>query len=120
MMTRRVSTPVRCCVVRLVFASFGPFAFSYFLDNGQDGPYMLAPGPISKENWVEGPTAFRAGGDMVVLFDAYTRNRYEGVKSRDLKIWTPLTGQLEMPPGARHGTVFAMPEKVLKGLLAKK
>ena len=84
------------------------------------GPYMLAPGPISKENWVEGPTAFRAGGDMVVLFDAYTRHRYEGVRSRDLETWTPLTGQLEMPPGARHGTVFAVPEKVLKGLLAKK
>jgi hypothetical protein len=84
------------------------------------GPYMLAPGPISKENWVEGPTAFRAGGDMVVLFDAYTRNRYEGVRSRDLETWTPLTGQLEMPPGARHGTVFAVQEKILKSLLAQK
>jgi len=56
---------------------------------------------------------------MVVLFDAYTRNRYEGVKSRDLKTWTSLTDQLQMPPGARHGTVFAVPEKILKGLLAK-
>jgi len=84
------------------------------------GPYSLAPGPISKENWVEGPTAFRSGGDMIVLFDAYTRNRYEGVTSRDLKTWTPLAGEIQMPQGARHGTVFGVPEKILKGLLARK
>jgi len=84
------------------------------------GPYTLAPEPISKENWVEGPTAFRAGGDMIVLFDAYTRNRFEGVRSRDLKAWAPLAGEIQMPPGARHGTVFAVPDKILKGLLGKK
>jgi hypothetical protein len=84
------------------------------------GPYTLAPGPISTENWVEGPTAFRAGGDLVVLFDAYTRNRFEGVMSRDLKAWAPLAGEIQMPPGARHGTVFAVPDRILKGLLAKK
>ena len=52
------------------------------------GPYILGAEPISKENWVEGPTAFRAGQEMIVLFDAYRRKRYEGVKSRDLKTWT--------------------------------
>ena len=82
------------------------------------GPYVLAPDPVSKVNWVEGPTAFRAGQDMVVLFDAYTRKRYEGVRSRDLKTWTALGAELEMPPGARHGTVFAVPGKILRGLLA--
>jgi hypothetical protein len=82
------------------------------------GPYVLAPGVISKENWVEGPTAFRAGSELLVLYDAYTRHRYEGVKSRDLKEWTDVTGELQMPAGARHGTVFAVTEKVLKGLLA--
>ncbi len=82
------------------------------------GPYVLAPAPISKENWVEGPTAFRAGQDMFVLFDAYTRKRYEGVKSRDLETWTALGAELRMPPGARHGTVLAVPEKILRGLLA--
>ena len=82
------------------------------------GPYVVGSKPISKENWVEGPTAFRAGQDLVVLFDAYTRKRYEGVRSRDLKTWTALGAELETPPGARHGTVFAVPEKTLKTLLA--
>jgi hypothetical protein len=82
------------------------------------GPFVIQPAPVSKENWVEGPTAFRAGADMIVLFDAYTRKRYEGVRSRDLATWTALGAELEMPQGARHGTVFAVPEKILKGLLA--
>jgi hypothetical protein len=81
---------------------------------------VLAPEPISKENWVEGPTAFRAGRDMFVLFDAYTRKRFEGARSRDLKTWASLGAEIQMPPGARHGTVFAVPEKILKGLLAAK
>ena len=55
-----------------------------------------------------------------MLFDAYTRKRYEGVRSRDLKTWTALGAELEMPPGARHGTVLAVPEKILRGLLAAK
>ena len=59
-----------------------------------------------------------AGQDLFVLFDAYTRKRYEGVKSRDLKTWSGLGAELQMPPGARHGTVFAVPEKILRGLLA--
>jgi len=83
------------------------------------GPYVIQPAPVSKENWVEGPTAFRAGADMVVLFDAYTRKRYEGVRSRDVATWTALGSELEMPPGARHGTVFAVSEKILKRLLAR-
>jgi hypothetical protein len=82
------------------------------------GPYVIQPAPVSKENWVEGPTAFRAGQETIVLFDAYRRKQYEGVKSRDLKTWTGLGAELQMPPGARHGTVFAVPEKILKGLLA--
>jgi hypothetical protein len=82
------------------------------------GPYALWPEPISKDNWVEGPTAFRSGQETFVLFDAYRRKQYEGVKSRDLKTWTALGAELQMPPGARHGTVLAVPEKILRGLLA--
>jgi len=82
------------------------------------GPYVVGREVISKENWVEGPTAFRAGLDLFVLYDAYTRKRYEGVRSRDLKTWTALGAELEMPPGARHGSVLAVPERILKGLLA--
>jgi hypothetical protein len=82
------------------------------------GPYGPPSDPISVENWVEGPTAFRAGDHVLVLFDAYTRKRFEGVKTSDFKTWEPVTDTLVMPPGVRHGTVFAVPDAVLNKLLA--
>jgi hypothetical protein len=81
------------------------------------GPYGPPSPPISVENWVEGPTAFRAGSQVFVLFDAYTRKRFEGLKSSDLKTWEPITDRLVMPPGARHGTVSPVPDSVLNKLL---
>ena len=34
------------------------------------------------------------------------------------KKWEPITDRLVMPPGARHGTVFAVTEAVLQKLLS--
>jgi len=77
------------------------------------GPYGPPSAPISVENWVEGPTAFKAGPSVFVLFDAYTRHRYEGLRSDDgLKSWVPITDALRMPADARHGTVFSVPDAV--------
>jgi hypothetical protein len=81
------------------------------------GPYGPASKPISLENWVEGPTAFRVGDEVFVLFDAYTRKRFEGLRSKDLVRWASITDRLVMPAGVRHGTVFAVPEVVLRKLL---
>lgn len=84
------------------------------------GPYAPPSDAISVENWVEGPTAFRVGRHVFVLFDAYTRKRFEGLRSSDLKTWEPITDRLVMPAGARHGTVFPVPDTVLNNLLARK
>lgn len=81
------------------------------------GPYRIEPDPLSPD-WVEGPTALRVGRDLFLYFDAYTRRRFEGVKSRDLRAWTPITDDLRMPDGARHGTAFAVSDKVMRRLAA--
>ncbi len=82
------------------------------------GPYVLWPDAISAD-WVEGPTALRIDKDLYVYVDAYRRERFEGVKSRDLKTWVPITDALKMPPGARHGSILSVPEKIAEGLLSK-
>jgi len=53
-----------------------------------------------------------------VYYDAYRRRRYEAVRSKDLKSWESITDNLELPCRFRHGTVFAVPPVILKGLLA--
>jgi beta-galactosidase len=49
----------------------------------------------------------------VVYFDCYTRGRYGAVRSKDLKTWEDVSGQLSMPEGARHGSVLEVEEKVI-------
>jgi beta-xylosidase len=80
------------------------------------GPYSPASPPFTTD-WVEGPTAIKIGDTWFVYFDAYTRHRYEGVKSKDLHTWENITDSLSFPPGTKHGTVFQVSEDVLDGLL---
>jgi len=79
------------------------------------GPWGCAAPPISPD-WVEGPTAIRIGGEWFLYFDAYTRDRYEGMKSGDLKTWIPITDSLSFPQSIRHGTVFAVPREMVEDL----
>jgi len=81
------------------------------------GPWNVPTTPISPRNWVEGPSVVQIDGDWLVYFDAYTRHRYEAVRSRDLTTWTDITEHISFPKGARHGTVFEVSRKVLDGLL---
>lgn len=80
------------------------------------GPYGPSSKPFTPD-WVEGPTALRIGDEWFVYYDAYTRGRYEGAKSRDLVHWEPITQRLSFPKGARHGTVFAVDKEILDNLL---
>lgn len=81
------------------------------------GPFGAASPPFT-ESWVEGATALQVGDWWYVYFDAYTRQRYEGSRTRDFKNWEPLTDALKLPEGTRHGTAFRVPEKVVTALRA--
>ena len=89
--------------------------------NKAEGPYSSASEPFSPD-WVEGPTAIKIGDYWYVYYDAYTRHRYEGARSKDLKTWEPITDMLEFPKGivVRHGTIFAVPQEILSTLLKTK
>ncbi len=84
-----------------------------------EGPYSPAL-PAFSPDWVEGPTALKIGGSWYVYYDAYTRHRYEGVRSNDLETWETITEMLQFPDGARHGTVFPVSPEILNGLLEEK
>lgn len=69
------------------------------------GNYSPPTEPIMG-NWVEGPTAIRAGNEWVVYFDRYRENKMGAVTSTDLKTWTDISDQLSFPADTRHGTIF--------------
>ena len=80
------------------------------------GPWGKSSKPISPD-WVEGPALLKVGEEWLLYYDAYTRHRYEGLKTRDFETWTPISEKLIMPEGIRHGTPFPVSHEVLAGLL---
>jgi beta-xylosidase len=80
-----------------------------------EGPFTDIAPPFTRD-WVEGPTAIRIGKDYVVYFDCYRDHHYGAVRSRDMNTWEDITALISFPAGARHGTVLAVPEKVVARL----
>jgi hypothetical protein len=72
--------------------------------------------PPFSPDWVEGPTAMKIGDYWYVYYDAYRRHKYEGARSRDLNKWEPITEKLSFPDGARHGTIFTVPDEIIAEL----
>lgn len=80
------------------------------------GPWSKSSASITP-NWVEGPAVLKVGDQWLLYYDAYTRGRYEGLRTTDLEHWAPMDHELVMPEGMRHGTPFGVSEEVLQGLL---
>ena len=70
--------------------------------------YSEPSASITGEYWAEGPTAIKWKGQWIVYFDKYREHTYGAVVSRDLKKWKDISGQLDFPPAARHGTIFTI------------
>lgn len=86
--------------------------------SGAAGPYQVEKEPVNPPgSWVEGPSALKVGDEVILYFDAYTKHHYGALKSKDLKSWTDVTGQLVMPEGIRHGTAFEVSETIVKELM---
>jgi beta-xylosidase len=81
-----------------------------------DGPFSEPSAPITGAYWAEGPTPIRIGDAWYVYFDMYTSHRFGVVRSRDLVHWEDISGQLHMPPGIRHGSVFRVPRELADAL----
>lgn len=81
-----------------------------------EGPYGPAGDPIG-QSWVEGPAVIRIGSERLVYYDMYFRNRYGAMRSRDGVKWDDISGELQMPAGARHGCVVGISRDVLDTIL---
>ena len=80
------------------------------------GPWENVSAPFTSQ-FTEGPCALKIGDDWLVYFDAYRRNIYGAVKTRDFKTFTDVTGEVSFPAGHKHGTAIKVPNEILNGLL---
>jgi hypothetical protein len=87
-----------------------------------EGPYTDFSAPFTPTDlWVEGPTAIKIGDVVLVYFDAYMKQYYGAMRSRDLKNWEDVTGKMSFPfentpERMRHGTVIAVPAAIVARL----
>jgi hypothetical protein len=82
-----------------------------------DGPWGTVSDPITP-NWCEGPTAVKIEDKYILYFDKYTAGAFGALESADMQTWKDISGQLHMPAGARHGTVFRVSGDIIDGLIA--
>jgi hypothetical protein len=87
--------------------------------NQLTGNYSKPTAPITGDYWAEGPTPLKIGDSWVVYFDKYMNHAMGAVRSKDLKSWEDISDQVSFPEGTRHGTVFKVPQNMLKNLKKK-
>lgn len=81
------------------------------------GPYPVQVSePITGKYWAEGPTALQVGEYVYVYFDKYTEHKYGAVRSKDMVNWEDVSDLVSFPSGVRHGTAFAVSDKIFREL----
>ncbi len=73
-------------------------------------PPVFGPGStVRPEEQAEGGCLVKTGSAYRLYCDAFANGHYSLAQSTDLKTWTDLTPELDLPKGVRHGTVFTAP-----------
>ncbi|QDK80619.1 family 43 glycosylhydrolase [Spirosoma sp. KCTC 42546] len=80
------------------------------------GPYTNVSEPFTTK-FTEGPSVAKVGNDWLIYFDSYQDKKYGAVKTHDFKTFTDVSAQTAIPEGHKHGTIFKVKKRVLKGLL---
>ncbi len=72
--------------------------------------------PITGNFWAEGPTVLKTGKQWLVYFDKYREHKYGALSSTDLKSWKDVSGEIKLPAGIRHGSIFTITEQEFRRL----
>jgi hypothetical protein len=83
---------------------------------GPLGPYTDIS-PAFTRMYTEGPTVLRTGKEWLIYFEAYREKAFGAVKTSDFKSFTDVSGEISLPAGHKHGTIFKADRKTLIGLL---
>jgi hypothetical protein len=86
-----------------------------FADNPM-GPYKNVSKPFT-DNFTEGPSVLKVNDNWVIYYDSYRKKIYEASATKDFVSFTNVTGQVSIPEGHKHGTIFMASNKMLRRLL---
>jgi predicted GH43/DUF377 family glycosyl hydrolase len=86
-----------------------------FADNPL-GPYKNVSKPFT-DQFTEGPSVVKVGDEWLIYYDSYRKKIYEVSATKDFARFTNITGQVQVPVGHKHGTIFTVKKNILKQLL---
>lgn len=69
------------------------------------------------EMYSEGPTVTKAGNNWLIYYDSYRLNKFGAVKTTDFKTFINITDSVSVPKLHKHGTIFKVDKRTLKGLI---
>ena len=84
--------------------------------DGPLGPWRDISEPFT-ENFTEGPTVLKVGGDWIIYYDAYRAGIYGAAKTRDFKQFVDITSEVSFPKGHKHGTALRATRQEVERLL---
>lgn len=87
------------------------------LANNPLGPYGNYSWHFT-EMYSEGPTIAKTGKGWLIYYDSYRLKKFGAVQTQDFKSFIDVSDKVDVPAGHKHGTVFMVSRKVLKGVLA--
>jgi hypothetical protein len=80
------------------------------------GPWSEASKSFTEE-YTEGPTTVKVGGQYYIYFDGYHRMIYGAMRTKDFHTFIDVTNEVEVPVGHKHGTIFRAPKNIVKRLI---
>ncbi|MES2647029.1 MAG: glycoside hydrolase family 43 protein [Bacteroidota bacterium] len=80
------------------------------------GPWTT-PSAAFSPNFTEGPSIAKVKDGYLVYYDQYKDKIYGAMKTKDFVSFTDITRQVSVPEGHKHGTIFLVDKKTMKGLL---
>ncbi len=76
-----------------------------------DGPWKCLTKDPFTPSWVEGPALISTHQGLLCIYDKYTEGKYGGHVTQDGRRWKDCSGEIDVPRGARHGTLFSPTKK---------
>lgn len=92
------------------------------VSNSLTGPYKVTGNYVQQtSDPVEGGGTFKLndGTGYILMYDVYTKGRYQFTKSKDLRHFTVIDNEISMNFHPRHGTVMPITTAEAKRLLTK-
>lgn len=124
----------RACIDGDIIEKDGVYHLFYKTEGGKAGIKVATTTDLTSGKWaendnylqqtndgVEGSSVFKLNNsdDYILMYDVYTKGRYQFTKSKDLENFTVIDNDISMDFNPRHGTILPITRSELKRLTAK-